>query len=270
LATPGTSVAATTVHSSTAAQIHLNSLPPSTISVQIDDLPLIGGILSGTYRKIDDASLASTMNDKVVPVLIQSPEDKVSAVKNAATKGHLEFDVEGVLQTHVNVDVAASKSGVAAIRVESPLIPKLPFRNEASSLIPPGATVMKLAHGSKILADQSFPTAAHISVNKIPPSAVSVQIQDLPVLGKALSGVYTKVDDDSRADEDIAVTIESPKDKVAAIKAIASTGHFEFDVDGVINTHLDVDVATDTVGTATIRVASPLIPALPFQNAASF
>ncbi|KAL3903873.1 MAG: hypothetical protein SGILL_010279, partial [Bacillariaceae sp.] len=62
-----------------------------------------------------------------------------------------------------------------------------------------------------------------------------------------LSGVYTKIDDSEGVDDaSSAVTIESPKDKVAAIKAIASSGHFEFDVDGVVNTHLDVDVATDT------------------------
>jgi hypothetical protein len=269
LLTTEPALAATPHTSPTAAQIHINKLPPTTVSVDIDDLPFIGGILSGTYRKIDDIAPPSSVTSKPSPVIIKSPQDKVSAVKIAATSGHLEFDVDGVVQTHVNLDVAASK-GVAAVRVESPLIPKLPFRNAASALIPPGVSALKLAHSSKVAdVQQEHPTAAHISLNSLPPSAISVEIEDLPVLGKALSGVYTKVTDDID-DLSSAVTIESPKDKVSAIKAIASTGHLEFDVDGVIQTHLDVDIATDTIGTATIRVASPLIPALPFQNAASF
>jgi hypothetical protein len=266
--------------SPTAAQIHINKLPPSTISVDIDDLPFIGGILSGTYRKIDDTAISPAVSTKtssphLPPVIIKSPDDKATAIKNAATGGHLEFDVDGILQTHINVDVASSK-GVAAVRVESPLIPKLPFRNAASALIPPGVSALKLAHSTSAKQNQDtqqqqqqHPTAAHISLNSLPPSAISVDIQDLPVLGKALSGVYTKVTDDVE-EVPSAVTIESPKDKVSAIKAIASSGHLEFDIDGIISTHLDVDVATDTVGAATIRVASPLIPALPFQNAASF
>jgi hypothetical protein len=271
LATTEPALAATAGGSATAAQIHLNSLPPSTISVQIDDLPFIGGIFSGTYSKVDSKSISSIVqSSSAPPVTIQSPTDKVLAVKNAATGGHLEFDVDGLLETHVDVDVAASKAGVAAIHVESPLIPRLPFRNEASSLIPPGASALKMAQKSKPIKIGG-PTAAHISLNSLPPTAISVEIEDLPVLGKALSGVYTKVEDlDVTLTKPASVIIESPKNKVAAIKAIASTGHFEFDVDGVINTHLDVDVATDSAGSATIRVASPLIPALPYQNAASY
>jgi hypothetical protein len=252
--------------SPTAAQIHLNSLPPSTISVQISDLPVFGKSLSGIYKKVDFLD-----NDKTASVTIQSPMDKVQAVKNAATGGHLEFDVDGILQTHLDVDIAASKPGVATVRVESPLIPQLPFRNPASSLVPPAAHALKVAHiRSSSGGSQNSPTAAHISLSTFPPTAVSVQIQDLPVLGNALSGIYTKVETDFDTTVPAAVTIESPIDKVAAIKAIASSGHLEFDVDGIIKTHIDVDVATDTAGSATVRLASPLIPALPFQNSASF
>jgi hypothetical protein len=67
-----------------------------------------------------------------------------------------------VLQTHVEVDVVASKPGVAAIHIKSPLIHTLPFQNEASSLIQLGVTVMNFVHSSKILPDQSSPTAAHV------------------------------------------------------------------------------------------------------------
>jgi hypothetical protein len=39
---------------------------------------------------------------------------------------------------------------------------------------------------------------------------------------------------------------------VASIKAIASTGHCEVDVNGKIITHMELDVITYMVGTATI------------------
>lgn len=294
----------TTSSSTTAARIHLNSLPPSTVSVQIGDLPIIGPLLSGTYSKVDDESLAlsailkgtkdstaTSSSSAAAPIVIQSPTDKGKAIQKIATTGHLEFDVDGpIVQTHLNVDVAASEPGVATIRVDSPLIPRLPFRNSASNLVPPAAMTLKKNrqnNSNKVTAttvtsvdsSSSSSSAAHISLNSLPPAAILVDIQDLPVLGKVLSGVYTKMD--AKEEEGVltkapgtastaAVTIESPLDKVSAIKAIASRGHLEFDVDGLLNTHLDVDIATDTAGVATIRVASPIIPALPFRNAASF
>jgi glyoxylase-like metal-dependent hydrolase (beta-lactamase superfamily II) len=280
-------------YSNTAAQIHLNSLPPTTISVQIDDLPVIGSLLSGTYSKVLDSdsdagrsSRSSTSGGMaVVPVTIRSPTDKVAAIANIASAGHLEFDLDGIVNTHVDIDFAASNAGVATIKVDSAIIPRLPFRNAASGLVPPAARMLKLAKkqpppgadsaASSLVSGASAKsaTAAQVAVNSLPPSAISVEIRDLPVFGKALSGVYAKVDDSAGYLLDhgpAAVTIESPRDKVAAIKAIASTGHLEFDIDGVLNTHLDVDIATDSVGSATIRVASPIIPALPFQNSASY
>lgn len=42
--------------------------------------------------------------------------------------------VSGILATHLDVDVAADEAGVARVRVASPLIPKLPFRNGASGI----------------------------------------------------------------------------------------------------------------------------------------
>lgn len=117
---------------------------------------------------------------------------------------------------------------------------------------------------SQALADST--TAAHISLNSIPPTSVKVDIKDLPVVGNLISGTYTKVDDKSVSKPSVSIT--SPADKVSAIKAIAGEGHLEFDVDGVVTTHLDVDIATDKAGVATVRVASPLIPKLPFRNAA--
>lgn len=111
-------------------------------------------------------------------------------------------------------------------------------------------------------------TAAQITLDQIPPSSINVEIGDLPIIGNILSGTYTKVPDNSFKGKP-AVTIKSPSDKVKAIKDIASGGHFEFDVGGKIKTHLDVDVAADEPGVARVRVASNLIPSLPYRNLAS-
>lgn len=132
--------------SNTAAQIDLNALPPTTVKIDINDLPVIGGLISGTYTKVPDGSVKSPS------VTIKSPKDKVSAIKSVATDGHLEFDVNGILGTHLDIDIAAEKSGVATVRVASNLIPKLPFKNLASST-PKGAkrsdwsSVMNLGNG---------------------------------------------------------------------------------------------------------------------------
>lgn len=235
--------------SSTAAQIHLNSLPPSTISVQIGDLPVVGKLLSGTYTKTNKPPTSAALT-------IKSPSDKLGAIKNAASGGHLEFDVDGLISTHLNVDVASSKAGEATIRVTSPLIPALPFKNSASGF-------------TGTIADSMSPskTAAKVSLTSLPPTAIDVEIGDLPVVGSLLSGVYTKVDS-TPAGSAAAITIESPKDKFSAIKS-ASGGHLEFDVDGVLSTHLDIDIAADKAGVATVKVKSPLIPPLPFKNTAS-
>jgi hypothetical protein len=115
------------------------------------------------------------------------------------------------------------------------------------------------------------PTAAQISVDSIPPTTISVQIGDLPVVGSLLSGTYTKVDAKTAASTPPSVIIKSPTDKVKAIQTAATSGHLEFDIAGKtgIKTHLDVDVAADEAGVANVRVASDLIPKLPFKNAAS-
>jgi hypothetical protein len=115
--------------STTAAQISLNSLPPTSIRVDVGDLPVIGNVLSGTYTKISDLRKSSGPSS----ITISSPKDKVRAVQDIATTGHLEFDVDGILKTHLDVDIAADEPGVAKVRVSSNLIPKLPFKNMASA-----------------------------------------------------------------------------------------------------------------------------------------
>lgn len=112
--------------SDTAAQITLKNIPPTSISIQIGDLPVVGNLVSGTYTKVPDGSVGKPS------IVIQSPKDKVKAIAAAATGGHLEFDVAGVLNTHIDVDVAAEQAGTAKVVAQSSLIPKLPFQNMAS------------------------------------------------------------------------------------------------------------------------------------------
>jgi hypothetical protein len=118
--------------SSTAAQISLNSLPPANVNIAIQDLPVIGNLISGTYTKV--ASIKGQPS-----VTIASPPDKVKAVQELATSGHLEFDVAGIIKTHLDVDVASDEAGVLKVRIASNLIPKLPFKNLASSSTSGGA-----------------------------------------------------------------------------------------------------------------------------------
>lgn len=120
--------------SPTAAQISVDSIPPTTISVQIGDLPVVGSLLSGTYTKVDAATSAPPS------VIIKSPADKVKAIQTLASSGHLEFDIAGKtgLKTHLDVDVAADEPGVANVRIASNLIPKLPFKNSASTTVAKG------------------------------------------------------------------------------------------------------------------------------------
>jgi hypothetical protein len=113
--------------SSTAGQISLNSIPPTSIKIDVRDLPIVGDLISGTYTKVADGSISSPS------VNINSPKDKLNAIKAAATGGHLEFDIKGLLSSHLDVDIATNEAGLATVKVASPLIPKLPFKNSASS-----------------------------------------------------------------------------------------------------------------------------------------
>jgi hypothetical protein len=115
--------------SDVAAQISLDKLPPTSVSIQIGDLPVVGSLLSGTYARVADGSI------KDPSITIRSPKDKVRAISSIATGGHLEFDVGGKLSSHFDVDVAADEAGTAKVIVKSNLIPKLPFKNMASSTI---------------------------------------------------------------------------------------------------------------------------------------
>ena len=86
--------------SETAAQIQLNAVPPSTIQIQIEDLPVIGRLISGTYARVDPNAAAlvgralgsdGEQAQKAASVIIKSPPDKGKAIKDIASSGHLEF-----------------------------------------------------------------------------------------------------------------------------------------------------------------------------------
>lgn len=106
--------------SETAAQISLNSIPPNAL--QVKGVPIVGG----TYAMVDDRDIASPS------IIVELPKDKVGAIKSILG-GHLEIDIGGILSTHVDVDLAADEAGVLTAKVSNPLIPKLPFKNIASS-----------------------------------------------------------------------------------------------------------------------------------------
>jgi len=97
---------------------------------------------------------------------------------------------------------------------------------------------------------------------------VELQFQRLPIVGKLLSGTYTVVPADT-SNNDAAVVVAPPKDLIGTGKKLLLGGQLELDVSGLISTHVDVDVAADEAGTATLKVSSPLIPKLPFENSAS-
>ena len=82
--------------STTAAQIELTSVPPSTVELSIGDLPIVGPMLSGTYARVDPQAAALVENalgkgPKRASVVITSPSDKASALRELAAFGHLEF-----------------------------------------------------------------------------------------------------------------------------------------------------------------------------------
>jgi len=131
---PAFAATTTGATSTSAVQVYLDQIPPTTISLQVSDLPFVGNLLSGTYTKVD----TNNGNNNEVPpcsVVIKSPKDKVNFIKGA-TGGHIEIDLAGKvgLKSHLDVDVAADEAGVARVRVASDLIPLLPFKNLASSV----------------------------------------------------------------------------------------------------------------------------------------
>ena len=129
----GTPVAPAFAADGGAVQIMIDQIPPTSVSIQVGDIPVVGSIISGTYTKLDAKAVKALTSPP--SVVISSPKDKFKALKAATTGGHVELDVGGKvgLKTHLDVDIAADEAGVAKVRVASDLIPPLPFKNVAST-----------------------------------------------------------------------------------------------------------------------------------------
>lgn len=141
------------------------------------------------------------------------------------------------------------------------------FNRNVATKIPTGKKIFATAAasvslafvltGSPLTADAISETAAQISLNSIPPTALKVQ--DVPIVG----GTYTMVNDADVPSP--SVVVELPKDKIGAIKSILG-GHLEVDVGGIVDTHVDIDLFSDEAGTLTAKVSNPLIPKLPLKR----
>jgi len=119
------------------------------------------------------------------------------------------------------------------------------------------ASLALVLAGSPLAAEATSKTAAQISLNSIPPTAVKVQ--DVPLIG----GTYTMVNDEDAPSPSVIVAF--PKDKIGAVKSILG-GHLEVDVSGIVDTHVDIDLFSDEAGTLTAKVSNPLIPKLPLKK----
>jgi hypothetical protein len=62
-----------------------------------------------------------------------SPRAKFEAVQDAADKGNLEFNIDGLLLSNLDIQLEPNQPGVAPIRLQSPLIPKWPFAQRKSN-----------------------------------------------------------------------------------------------------------------------------------------
>ena len=111
---------------------------------------------------------------------------------------------------------------------------------------------------------QTSDRAARVSVNRLPPQSFQVDLTDVPVIGKPLSGTYAKVKSD--AIREPSIIIASPKDKVGALETAADTGNLQFGLQRLLSTVLDIQFQPNQPGVAPVEVKSPLIPKWPFGN----
>ena len=109
-----------------AARVTINRLPPQSFELDLTDVPIVGKALSGTYAKIK-APLG-----KKASVQVASPKDKLGAIQAASDTGKLQFGLDGLFQTNVDIELEPNQPGVVPIEVKSPLIPKLPFGKQKS------------------------------------------------------------------------------------------------------------------------------------------
>lgn len=107
--------------------VAVNGLPLNAIQLDVGDLPVVGQLVGGTFAKVDGKTVQKPS------VVVKSPKNKIGLIKDAVTNGHIEVDLSGLVKTHLDVDIATDKAGVATIRVASPIIPKLPLKTNPAS-----------------------------------------------------------------------------------------------------------------------------------------
>jgi hypothetical protein len=90
----------------------------------LSDVPTIGSALSGTNAKVRDVKIPS--------VEISSLKDEIGAVREAAEEGNLDFGVQGILSTSLDIELEPNRPGVAPVTIKSPLIPKWHFKRQKS------------------------------------------------------------------------------------------------------------------------------------------
>lgn len=105
--------------------------------------------------------------------------------------------------------------------------------------------------------------AARVRIHRLPPNSIQLDIRDVPIIGKALSGTYVKT---QREPNNPAVTISSPRDKLKAIETATDTGKLEFGLFGLLQSYVDLQLEPNRPGKAPVTLKSPLIPQWPFSK----
>lgn len=109
---------------------------------------------------------------------------------------------------------------------------------------------------------QNKDRVARIAVNRIPPQSFKIDLSDVPLVGKALSGTYAKVKDEKARKP--SVVIASPKDKVGFVQQAIDEGNIDLGLSGLLSTNIDIQLEPNRPGVAPVQVKSPLIPKWPF------
>lgn len=110
---------------------------------------------------------------------------------------------------------------------------------------------------------QNKDRAARIAINRIPPQSIKVDLSDVPLVGRALSGTYAKVKDEN-AKRPASVVIASPKDKVGFVQQAIDEGNIDLGLSGLLSTNIDIQLEPNRPGVAPVQLKSPLIPKWPF------
>ena len=113
----------------------------------------------------------------------------------------------------------------------------------------------------KSIAEQNE-RAARITVNKVPPDSFQIDLFDVPIVGRVLSGTFAKV----KSVPQPSVVISSPSDQFGALRQASDEGSLNFGLSGIFQSMVDVKFEPNRPGVAPIEVKSPLIPKWPFAK----